>query len=490
MMSLFIRVSSVCSHRMFLQSRYDSIGILSPVSASNSTLTATLALWTLVATLACPPETQARPQGLAGRRTEIAVRTLPNVYLPGPTVKVEVTSLRPVSPRVPELLQQKIQDTLVKNDPKLGPTTGIPATLVACTIMDLGYSTGAEARTRQEYQKTGERTVTDSATGMSRSEDEYGYASVGYTALVIGVRLSVKCEVTDTSTGIVLFNDTFEPVYSDAIDASAGSRIDNLNDVYLRLAGSAADLILAQLSPRVYLEVVELPSGKLKEAGKLLEANSWNEALNLLAATPPFKDQKDEAYRLYAIGIAHEALAYSASNAPEKTLHLGQALDNYRRATELKPREDAFWTTKNRTEALFSQATGLAAQVDALNEARKSGSTAAESGKPDLFHQTRERLKPARIALTNDDVVALVKAGRSTDYITATIKHAPETKFDLSAGELLKIRREGVSDTVVKAMRDALWGPRYHLLRGRDLGFIMAALLVPIALALPFTLGH
>src|SRR6185436_5765228 len=97
------------------------------------------------------------------------------------------------------------------------------------------------------------------------------------------------------------------------------------------------------------------------ESSKLLESNSWNEALSLLTATPSFKDEKEEAYRLYSIGIAHEGLAYSASNPAETRQHLKQALENYTRATELKPREEAFWPPKNRTGLLASQAAGLAA---------------------------------------------------------------------------------------------------------------------------------
>ena len=317
MMNLFICVSSVASRRITIHSQRHT------KSGSSLTVSATFLLSASVMILACALETSARPQGLAGRRTEIAVKTSPNVYLPGPTVRVDVTSLKPVTQRVPELIQQKIQDTLLKNDPRLGPATGVPDTLIACTITDIGYSTGAEARTRQEYRKTGEKTVTDSTTGMSRTEDEYGFVNVPFKALVMGARLTLKCEVKDIATGIVLYADSFVPVYSDASDAAAGSRIDDLNDVYLRLAGNAADLILAQISPRAYLEVVELPSGKLKEAGKLLEANSWSEALNLLGATQPFKDQKDEAYRLFGIGVAHEGLAYSAPNQSERRLHLG-----------------------------------------------------------------------------------------------------------------------------------------------------------------------
>ena len=483
MLSLFNCVSFEASHRFILN--HPSTGIRHARSEGGLTLVTSLLLGAFALTLVCASETPGRAQGLAGRKTEIVVKTSPAVYLPGPTLSVEVTSLKPVTQRVPEFMQQRIQDTLIKNDPRLRLATGPPDTLIACTIIDLSYSTGVEARTRQEYQKIGEMTTTDPNTGVATTMDQYGYVDVPYRALVFAARLSVNCEVKDVASGIVLYADRFDQVYSDPRDVVAGSRSDDLNNVYLRLAGDVAGLVLAQLSPRVYSEVVELPSGKLREASKLLEDNRWNEALDKLTATPSFKDQKDEAYRLYSIGIAHEALANAAPNATERRRHLEQAVDNYHRATELKPREDAFWAPKIRAEFLLWQATGLAAQVDAFNEAKKPGSTAAAPGNKDLFHQARSRVKPAQTPLTNDDVVRWVKAGRSADYIAANIRHAPETRFDVSGGEVLRLRREGVTSDVLKAMTEANRGPRYGM-SARKRAILSAAMLlmwVPVVVA-------
>ena len=98
-------------------------------------------------------------------------------------------------------------------------------------------------------------------------------------------------------------------------------------------------------------------------------------------------------------------------------------------------------------------------------------------------------MQPALITLKNDDVVRLIKDGRSEDYITADIKHAPATRFDLSDGELLRMRRAGVSDRIFKTMREAQRGPHYGM-SGRALGFIIAGALVPMALVLAIGLTH
>ncbi|MEK6287783.1 MAG: hypothetical protein AABO57_18855 [Acidobacteriota bacterium] len=239
----------------------------------------------------------------------IEVRTSPGVYLPGPAFKTLVTSSKPVTPRVPEFLQQSIEQTLLRNDPRLRAAQTAADTSIACTITDLSVSPGVETRTRQEYQQTGQTTVTDPETGATRIEPQYTYVDVPYRALVFEARMSVKCEVTDVATGILLYSDRFDAVYTDAREVGGGPSVpslDDLNFVYLKLADTAAGLILAQLSPRVYSEIVALPSGKLKEASKLLESGLWSEALTLLSSMPAFKDLKDDAYRFYSIGVAHE----------------------------------------------------------------------------------------------------------------------------------------------------------------------------------------
>lgn len=464
-----------------------------------------LAAYLILGTCAAPsvsaygagdPSRPATPaQGSSGRKTVIEVRTSPGVYLPGPTFKTQVTSTKSVTDRVPELLQQSIEQTLLRNDPRLRVAQTAADTSIACTITDLALSPGVETRTRLEYQQTGLTTVTDPETGATRIEPQYTYVDVPYRALVFEARMSVKCEVTDVATGILLYSDRFDAVYTDArevgADASAAS-VDDLNIAYLKLTDTAAGLILAQLCPRVYPEIVALPSGKLKETSKLMESGLWSEALTLLSSMPAFKDPKDDAYRFYNIGVAHEALAYKATEHFDKKRHLERAVDNYRRAAELKPNENIFWAPKNRAEFVLWQTSGLVAQVEVFEEAKKPGSKAATSpdriaaGNTGLFRQTRSRMQSGPMLIDNQTVVQWVKSGRSSDYVTASIKHAPGTRFDLSAVEVLKLRRDGVNNRVLKAMAEAQQGRRPGF-GGRTRAVITA---VSLLWWLPFLLGR
>ena len=446
------------------------------------------------ANLAAGSPTTAAP-GSADRKAVIEVRTSPGVYLPGPTVSTKVTSLKAVTPRVPELIQNAIQGTLLRNDPRLTSASTSPDTLISCTITELGVSPGVEARTKLEYQKTGERTIYDSETGATHTEDEFGYVNVPYRALVFAGRMSVMCEVKDVPNGLVLYSDTFDAVYTDAREIGFGSSnpsVDDLNDIYLKLADNAAGLILAVLSPRVYSEIVALPSGLPKETSKLLEAGLWTEALARLTNMPQFKDSKDDAYRLYSIGIAHEALAYNTQEPAEMKRQLELAVDHYRQATQLKPRENMFWGPKNRADLLLRQTAALVAQLEAFEEAKRTGSKVVAAG-PDqiatntaLFRQVSSKTPSLQIVINNQTVIQWVRSGHSQDYISSSIKHAPQTQFDLSPPEVLKLRREGVSNATLKAMKESQQGRRYGI--GTRTRTIITA--VSLLWWLPFLFGR
>jgi hypothetical protein len=443
---------------------------------------------TLAAVAALPvfgQEMGNRSLGPGDNKALINVRTSAGVYVPGPLVKVQVISPSSVSPKITELIQRALQEGLIENDPRLKLATSNPDTLISCTVLDHAVGSDVANRTRLEYRITGQKTVHDSTTGMSRTEDEYGHVNVPYRALVLEGRMTVECEVSDIKTGIVLYMDRFDAAYNevlrDVVGGSTPPSVDDLNNVYLRLAEKAAALVVAQLSPRSSSEIARLPTGKMKAVSKLLEKDQWNEALALLGTVAPYKDPKDDAYRLYAIGVAHEALAYETPNPAQARSHLREAFANYSRAAELRPREDMFWRPKNRAELSLWQVEALVAQVEAFDEARKAGSSAAVTApgaaRQDLFRQVSSKLPPAPSVVRNATVVQWVKAGFTQDYIAASVKHAPKTQFDLSPPEVLKLRRVGVSGRIIEAMRDT--DPRF-----RRIGFKRRTVVVMMALPL------
>ena len=105
------------------------------------------------------------------------------------------------------------------------------------------------------------------------------------------------------------------------------------------------------------------------------------------------------------------------------------AADHYGRATQLKPRENAFWGPRI-APILAMAGTGLVAQVEHSKKRRRPGQIAAGPAgvatTTDLYQQVRSKMPAPPIAITNQTVIRWVKSGYSADYISSSIKHAPE----------------------------------------------------------------
>ena len=70
---------------------------------------------------------------------------------------------------------------------------------------------------------------------------------------------------------------------------------------------------------------VPLARGKLDEANNLAEKGLWERYLETLETMTPLPKTTDDAYRLYDIGVAYEALAYQSEdkNATRKIFRKG-----------------------------------------------------------------------------------------------------------------------------------------------------------------------
>jgi len=62
--------------------------------------------------------------------------------------------------------------------------------------------------------------------------------------------------------------------------------------------------------------------------------------------------------------------------------------------------------------------------------------------------------RAAEQALTNADVIALVKAGLGDQVVLAKIKQAEQVAFDVSPGGLVSLKNEGVSPAIIQAMME------------------------------------
>ncbi len=77
-------------------------------------------------------------------------------------------------------------------------------------------------------------------------------------------------------------------------------------------------------------------------------------ALETYETAPPFPKPEDDAYRLYDIGVAYEALAYQSEDQKATMKYLDQAAINYGKAIDAKPDEKYFVEPQKRIETAIA----------------------------------------------------------------------------------------------------------------------------------------
>jgi hypothetical protein len=206
----------------------------------------------------------------------------------------------------------------------------------------------------------------------------------------------------------------------------------------------------------------------------------------------PLPNAKDDAYRLYNIGVAYEALAYQTEDRKAAKGFLQDAAINYGKAVDAKRDEKYFLEPQKRIEtamAYYRKIEGQSKAVAAANapaeepsvsDAGKSkGGATKPSGSKTKKATTgkgpadpkstgsnskadstasadggKTATAPATPALTNDQIIKMAKAGVDEDSIIATIRDAATVKFDLTPDGQIGLTSGGVKPKVLAAMRD------------------------------------
>jgi hypothetical protein len=179
--------------------------------------------------------------------------------------------------------------------------------------------------------------------------------------------------------------------------------------------------------------------GALNDADKLADKQLWTRYDEQLETLTPFGSPSDDAYRLYDIGVADEALAYQAQDARAAKALLQKASIAYGKALEDRPKEKYFLDAQNRIDSGIKRYLGDVQTVES-----RDGSTAAKSA-PEAAKQQH--------ALNNSDIVAMVQAKMDEANILDDIQNEPDVDFDLTVQGQLQLTHGGVSGKILQAMK-------------------------------------
>ncbi len=387
----------------------------------------------------------------AAKEKVVLQRKLPALaHLSGNTIKVKVTAHKEDASLAPDL-EAQLETELLKNNPRLTTTEINPSSVVLCEITD--YSHPRPIVTTQPALGIGKNAAkTQTNTRITGLLSVSFQARSGGGQTLISDNVTSKYDVTFDGSGNDITHGIMNSMTNSwkKITGSAGNeQLSPPTDAELR--SRLVNDVVRQIASHVVntsetLEVfLAKQKGPLDEGDKEATAGLWQRALETYETAPQLPKPEDDAYRLYNIGVAYEALAYKAEDQKSAMKFLDEAAINYGKAIDAKPSEKYFLEPQKRIETALAHYKRLEDEENekARAAASKSGSSTATSN-----------AKPSEPkALTNEKVIAMVKAGLDDDTVAQTIRTAKLARFDLSTSGLQALSTNGVSDQVLKAMK-------------------------------------
>jgi hypothetical protein len=132
--------------------------------------------------------------------------------------------------------------------------------------------------------------------------------------------------------------------------------------------------------------------------------------------------------------------------------YLDEAAIDYGKAVDAKPAEKYFLEPQKRIETAIAHYKMLEEQKNQ----KAAPAAVAKAKAPEAQPPPSQSPAAAKKALTNAQIVAMVKAGMEDDTVASTIRSARAVNFDLSASGQQELTNSGVSAKVLAAMKARL----------------------------------
>ncbi len=415
------------------------------------------------------------------------------VHLPGPGFVVQVSAHDQNNADSARMLTDLLTTALQKYDKTLQIKEASPDETIHCTVLTFTIPPPTPY-TRNEVVLQKGKSI----------EQPVQYYKVTGTASIAYQAKDSQNRILDSDTITANYAQEFQSGTNEATGESLESKV---TSPFKRLAGKKTDesygpptpiqlrqLLLTRASSQITSRLVNtdetldipLARGKLDEANNLAEKGLWERYLETLEEMTPLPKTTDDAYRLYNIGVAYEALAYQSEDKSATEKFLEKAAINYGKAIDADPGEKLFADPQDRIETAvehYKKLQGgatLAAKAEPASappasaappaKASTPRSTASGSGTRSATVRARKSPSssgaspasggsthaktPAAPALTNAQVIKMAKAGVDEDNIIATIHDATSVQFDLTPDGLVNLATNGVKGKIVTAMRE------------------------------------
>jgi hypothetical protein len=395
----------------------------------------------MITALFLSPAASAQVMGIGREHAEIKRLRPAEVYLANSTISVHVMAVDPRAVNLAERLKKIVINGALSANRTLREAARSPQILVDCSITKFDY---------------GEKT----------EEEKVLLVKGKGTFKAINAVLEVSYKVVRTSGNFTYFADNvssaFKKKYQVGVQASPSAS--EVEDTLMR---SVINRILAKLTDQEEtLKVRLMGKGDLDRYAKFAQAKQWNEYIESINALPERKPDKEgrsefEADRNYSLAIAYEALAYEnlRKDYNKAAQYFDLADTDIRKARQYDPRENEYVVAQSRMKQgmdylktfkeRYPQQGSVAAAQGKQDGPRGITSLAAGGGKP-------APSKAAPGAMTNDDVITMVKEGLSENLIISQIKSARVKQFDASTAGIIQLHKSQVSETVINVIIEVM----------------------------------
>jgi len=391
-------------------------------------------------------------KGSQKMETKLKRKHPPLIYLTGVAISVRPKTHNAAHAGYAQQLASELESGLCSNDKRLKPEKDRPDTIVSCDITQLDYNSKSEVHKSTERRQTGERQKWNDKKKRYETEPVYQDFTVSNNFKIVGGEMNVSYQTIDKRTGGILDSSNIA-ARVEKKEYLDGNGAPSEDEVKQRLIKNAVAQIIHRLTPTIEEVPVLLARGKLDDAGRFGQSGLWDRMLEVLEnKMEPFKDPKDDAYRIYDIGLAYEAMAYKAEDLATTQTLLKKSVDSYTRALDMNPGEKYFREPQNRINDAVNQYTKLKAQQQVQVATNQPASEPAAEPRPEPRGGKGIPLTATK-ALTNQDVIDLAKKGADETNLIATIKNAHAVNFDLGAEGFGLLLENKVPGNVITAMR-------------------------------------
>jgi hypothetical protein len=365
-------------------------------------------------------------------------------------VKVTAVAEREADSDDAGTMKRYAEEAILSGAGTLAPEKDKGDLTIRITLDRLDSHESWETKSTTEYRKIGSHQEWNEKKKKYETKDDYANVSKTVNVKVVSATLNGTYDITDKS-GKIVDSGSLSEDYKRKFDE--GSNAPPPNRVEDDLLKQAATAVAARLVPTQDRVSVIVPKGSFESYIPFAESNGWDRYLASVQAVPENRNQRQESFRQYALGVAKEGVAYATIEDRGRALELlREAVSHYETAMRSNPGEKIFSEAYSSLMSAGSYDAPLKRANTSL-VAFESWSNATGGKKPATAMVSSSKAAKPKDVMTNDTLIEMSKAGLTEENLILAIKSAAETDFDTTPGALITLAKAGVSKNVIAAMQ-------------------------------------